>query len=297
MGFFSKPRTGSLETVVPGRQFVWRVPRMGQQKHDTVMDSDLAQSFQNVEFHFHLIVGRRGDVGFYIHYKRDHIPKYSFFFRAGGKTSATQQPQQMRQHTAHTIPQDTERCGHWNVCSMADVLRFLPHPEETLEIHFTFDADYLVGRPLGEEGAKEFVWVLPTPTQHCLTPFCSASFTFNGVYYVIRLDEQADGNFVVFVFSRTGLVPPHTIEVGCTLGEVRASVPKTEDMTTQLLRVPRDVMTVEKSIVRVVLYRGGNPLDVLNHQPADADLKPVTHTQPAADEEKAKKYGIAMDDI
>jgi hypothetical protein len=56
-------------------------------------------------------------------------------------------------------------------------------------------------------------------------------------------------------------------------------------------------MTVEKSIVRVVLYRGGNPLDVLNHQPADADLKPVTHTQPAADEEKAKKYGIAMDDI
>jgi hypothetical protein len=291
MGLFSKARTGEIDTVTVGRVFIWRIPRITSTRFNTVLDSELLTSFEGVEFHFHLIVGARGDLGFYVHHKREKIPKYSFYFQPQGSET------RLRQHTAHTIPPDTERCGHWNVCNIQDLARILPNPDAALEIHFTFDTDFLHQQPVHEEGAKEFTWLLPNPTAHNLSPFTSTSFAFNGVYYVMRLDKQHDGSYVAFVYSRTGLVPPHSIGLadGKT-SEVLCSLPKTEDMTTQLLKIPREAMERARVSLQVVMHRGGNPLDVLNNPRANLDDQADAKTV-HEDDVRSKKYGIAMEDI
>lgn len=318
MGFFSKERTGTVETAVVGRKFVWRIPKIHEKRFNIVLDSALVNSFQGVEFHFHLIIGLRGDIGFYVHHKRERIPKYSFFFAVGGPSAAAKVSgdsdgpklgtteaynSTLRQHTAHTIPPDTERCGHWNVCNMEDLKRQAPADGDgSLDIVFTFDADNLVASPIpGEDAAKRFTWHLPQPTKRCLTPFTSHSFTFNGVYYVIRIDKKAGGGddetFSAFVFSRTGLVPPHDIALldGKDNAEL-LTLPRTEDMSTQLLTIPAKLIEREAIKIVVNMHRGGNPLDVLNMPNANID-DAKDKAAIAEDDAKAKKYGIAMDDL
>ena len=291
MGLFSKERHGAVETVLTGRKFIWRIPNFGDLKVNQVLDSDLLTSFQGVEFHFHLILGLKGDIGFYLHYKKTKIPKYSFYL-ASGKDAT------MRQHTAHTIPQDTERCGHWNVASSEQVLAMLPSKDAPLEIVFSFDNDFLEPQSAHEDGARRYNWHIPSPTARCITPLTSNSFTFNGVYYVLRLDKKAGDNqgYVAFVFSRTGLVPPHEISLLDARDRTVVELPRTEDMATQLLHIPQGGLDFEKVVISVTMHRGGNPLDILNNPDAALDGKNATQVHP--DDEKAKKYGVAMmDDI
>uniref|UniRef100_A0A7S1M0F8 Uncharacterized protein n=1 Tax=Neobodo designis TaxID=312471 RepID=A0A7S1M0F8_NEODS len=313
MGFFGKDRTGTVETVTTGRRFIWHIPDIEGKRFNTVLDSALVNSFQGVEFHFHLIIGLRGDIGFYVHHKRERIPKYSFFFAVGGanteragRGTVAAYKSVMRQHTAHTIPVDTERCGHWNVCNMDDLKQQQPEGGDgSLDIVFTFDNDVLAASPIpGEDGAKSFTWVLPSPTARCLTPFTSHSFTFNGVYYVIRIDKKAgvsdangDDIYSAFVFSRTGLVPPHDVQLSDQRdGAVLLSLPRTEDMSTQLMTIPAALFEREAVKFTVTMHRGGNPLDVLNAPPAELEDKKEVAAL-AEDDKKAKKYGIAMDDL
>lgn len=286
MGLFSKERHGSLTVQKQGYRFLWKLPdAMALIKPMAVLDSDLATTYQGVEFHFHLIVGPRGDVGFYIHHKQEKIPKYSFRFAAGSSA--------MRQHTAHTIPQETERCGHWNVCSTEDV-RGLLGEHKDLNIFFTFDDDFLDKEPHAD-GSQSVTWTVPTLVDRCISPFTSHSFTFNGVGYVLRLDEDGAEGYVVFVFSRTGLVPPHDLTVMDGNSDTVTQVPRTEDMSTQLVKFPRGAIAAGGNVlrVRVVMHRGGNPLDILN---TPTPQKSGTAAA-ASDAPKESKYGVHMDDL
>lgn len=143
MFLFGKERHGTVEYLdgAKRRRFVWTLPNFNMMKQGTY-DSPKVDSFQGTSFHFHMMIGAKWDIGFYMHYKSVPIPKYSFYFAAAGIVPGEAGPRMLRQHTAHSIPPETERCGHWNVCSMTDALALLDANSSTsLKIFVTLDDD------------------------------------------------------------------------------------------------------------------------------------------------------------
>mgnify|MGYP001598561651 FL=1 len=162
MGLFDKERFGTVERLDDQRRrFAWILPNFAQFTQGTY-DSAKDKTMLGVSFHFHLVIGERWDVGFYVHHKGSPIPKYSFYFssgpppRAKSSTSAAssgvlQPPNAIsmhRQHVAHSIPPETERVGHWNVCSFSDCCELLKvgpgRASGPLWIVFQFDDDEVV---------------------------------------------------------------------------------------------------------------------------------------------------------
>lgn len=210
MSFLFKTRTGKLTALQQGRRFLWEIPNISTYSVGTTLDSDLETHHQGARFHFHLSFSTNGDIGFYIHFKSPPIPKYSYYLRnCKGEI--------MRQQTAHTIPDSTERCGHWNVCSRPDLLSFIQGGPNTLFIVMSFDDDEVsmldgTGQPpkivldsLGISGQQngvsltqspspqipqttQILWKIPDFTEKCLWPYTSEGFFIGNTNLVCRLD-------------------------------------------------------------------------------------------------------------
>eukprot|EP00796_Vickermania_ingenoplastis_P000254 gene254-128_t len=247
MGIFGKTRTGTMRNIPETQRFEWTIPNICTFANGTTLDSELASDWKGTRFHFHLsFVSGTGDVGFYLHYKQPPIPKYSYYLR-------NHKGEVMRQQTAHSIPDDTERCGHWNVCTRQDLLEFVAGGPDTLTIVFAFDDDQIVllaaqgpaiprvvsqtlpptaspetGMP-GLDGATvvEAIWKIPFFTQKCLWPFTSEGFVVGNNHLVARIDVRRKSTtasiasydyhdieaMILFLFTRKGESPSYAIEL------------------------------------------------------------------------------------
>lgn len=218
MGLFGlgKIRTGTVRSVVgDGRRFEWEIPNISTFASGTTLDSELASDYIGTRFHFHFSFSDNSELGFYLHYKQPPIPKYSYYLR-------NFKGEIMRQHTAHTIPEETERCGHWNVCTRMDLLEFIKGGPDTLTIVFTFDDDDLFvveptapvpqvvlsslpgmeGNPTGRivssdvaiPKVTQIIWHIPSIMSQCLWPFTSEGFSVGGAHVVARMDVRQKSN-------------------------------------------------------------------------------------------------------
>lgn len=275
MGLFGKKRTGTLKaTDSTGRHFTWVLPDFGKYQAGDTLNSDNVTCHTKTKFHFHISFGTGGDIGVYIHYKNPPIPKYSYYFE-------NSKGEVMRQHTAHTIPAETERCGHWNVCNHRDMMSFLKEDSQ-LTIHFTFDDDNLVMKRVPEDNLISVMWKIPNLRSKNLSPYSSSGFFVNDTLLVARLDvkrKSADAvakwdpndiqTFIFFLFCRKGRIPAHSIELLDASGNSYMKVEKNEDGTAQTLMVEKDVIDQHLDadgvlFVKINLFTGGNPLDALN---------------------------------
>ncbi|KAH9597916.1 hypothetical protein LSM04_006437 [Trypanosoma melophagium] len=277
MGLFSKKRHGEIISVdTEGRRFTWRVEKFSSFPSGHTLDSENIVCFTKAKFHFHMTLGINGDIGLYLHYKASGIPKYSYYFANSAGVS-------MRQHTAHTIPSNTERCGHWNTCSRSDMLELLGE-DDVLFVHFCFDDDSLVLRRVPEENMVVVTWTVPQLFNQMLNPYSSHGFLNDRSYYVVRLEARKDGgaadaigtydpnnikDLVFFVFCRKGEIPPHSIELFDENNNSIAKLEKREGKGSQTLVVPKDVIMnavgpTGALRVQVEIQSGGNPLNVLN---------------------------------
>lgn len=273
--FLFKKRTGTLKpTDNSGRRFLWTIPEFTKVKHGTTLDSENVMCFTKVKFHFHMVLNESGDVGLYIHYKAPPIPKYSYHF-----TNAKNEV--MRQHTAHTIPAETERCGHWNVCNHNDMVSFLGD-DDTLYVRFVFDDDTITIKRISEENLTSVLWTVPSLHTQYLNPFTSQGFQIDKALLVVRLDVRRGGiaaynpwnhkdvsEYIFFLFCRKGDVPAHTIELLDGNGTTFMKSEKKEDGTSQTLMVERAKLdkhlSADKTLfVKVDFSTGGNPLEALN---------------------------------
>ena len=260
MGFFGKIRHGKMEVVAPGRRFQWSIPNVDKQAHGSVLDSDIVTSFAGAEFHFHMVICKNGDLGFYIHYKSPPVPKYTYTFHSNIRG------QELRQQTAHTIPPDIEKCGHWNVCSRDVLLQLLADGNRTLYVDFEFDDDTIT-----KSGVEDIriSWVVPRMSEKRCNPLTSSGFGVNGSVYVLRLDTKSNGDGVIFVFARAQQIVQHSIVLHGVDGEPVASVERKEEMGPQSLVVPRELLqsaTKHQQLrVTLILYRSSNPLDMFNN--------------------------------
>eukprot|EP01062_Namystynia_karyoxenos_P055901 TRINITY_DN4690_c0_g1_i1.p2 TRINITY_DN4690_c0_g1~~TRINITY_DN4690_c0_g1_i1.p2 ORF type:complete len:339 (+),score=104.93 TRINITY_DN4690_c0_g1_i1:67-1017(+) len=159
-----RSRYGQLHELIPGRQWRWELNDWSQVKLGKTMDSERGVCFTGEKFYFHLVVSNAGVVGFYVNYKGPPpVPKYSY---AIGSTKG----QLLRQHTAHSIPSDCSRCGHWNVCTTRDLQTPLQKArDDTFAIWFQFDEDVI--RPTGN--MSEWVWTIPRFAWLRLGPYYS----------------------------------------------------------------------------------------------------------------------------
>ncbi|CBZ32700.1 hypothetical protein, conserved [Leishmania donovani] len=274
MGLLGKERAGSFKaTDTSGRHFLWTIDKFSQYTLGVTLDSDNVTCFTKVKFHLHMALGASGAVGIYIHYKKPPIPKYSYYL-TNSKCEGT------RQHTAHSLPDGTERCGHWNVCSHGDLKEFLGE-DDTLLVHFCFDDDTLVVNQLGQSNIS-VTWSIPKLETQNLCPYSSRSFFVGDTVLIAQIDaKQKDGHtgrkysyedvvtYIIFVFCRKGNMPPHSIELVDSAGNAYFQLSKKEDESGLTALVDRSV--VEKNIentgallVRINFSTSGNPLDLLN---------------------------------
>lgn len=207
-----------------------------------------------------MTVGVRGDVGFYLHFKEPPIPKYSYCLQnAAGET--------MRQQTAHTIPPEAERCGHWNTASLVDMRQFLARGgEDTLTVLFSFDDDTITKQGIDD---IRVTWKVPELFKKRLNPLTSPGFSIHGSLYVIRMDvKQTTREFVFFVFCRKGTLPPHSLAVTAPDGSVLAQLERRDELGAQTLTIPAEL--IEEAIgggsmeVTLIVFRNSNPLDFFN---------------------------------
>ena len=275
MGWFGKDRFGVMEATADGRTFRWRLPKWTSEFKPGVYDSEHGTTFSGASFHFHLVVANEGDLGVYLHYKSMPIPKYSFFFTCAAGTRS-------RQHTALNIPDDTERVGHWNVCRKQELVNMLaaaPGNNDELVLQLNFDDDR-VSRVATNESDCKYSWRIPRFNSRYLEPFTSAIFLVDGLNYVVRIDRKrgiaagaesgasgasAAPAFVVFLFSRRSVFPPHRISLVAN-GATVAATAERDDMSTQLLTLPADVVAgavaADGSLqIDIEFRKGGNPLD------------------------------------
>ncbi|ORC86339.1 uncharacterized protein TM35_000292210 [Trypanosoma theileri] len=277
MGLFAKKRHGEMIPAdKEGRRFTWRIEKFSSYSPGHTLDSDNAVCFTKAKFHFHMTLGVNGDIGLYIHYKASGIPKYSYYFANSAGIA-------MRQHTAHTIPSNTERCGHWNACSRADMMELISR-DDILLVHFCFDDDSLVLRRIPEENTVIVTWTVPQLFNQMLNPYSSHGFLNERSYYVVRLEVRKEGgaadaigpydinnikDLVFFIFSRKGEIPQHSIELFDENNNSIAKLEKREEKGAQTLVVPKDVVMNAVGPngalrVQVEMHSGGNPLNVLN---------------------------------
>lgn len=305
MGLFGKDRLGVIKCQEKGRKFTWYVPNLASLNLGAY-DSPHETSRDGTQFHYHLIIcGAEKFVGFYIHYKKTPVPKYSFHF-----ASAT--GQRLRQHTAHSIPKETERCGHWNLCTVQDCLAIMPTDDSTLQIEFTFDDDVVSCLPPTTQDEIGFEWIIPNFFSLNIEPFSSQSFLVDGIPFVLRFDKRQvhqdddtfEEEFTLFVFSKRNSTPPHVLQIltGSGSGAVFAASEKTSEMSTQVLSVPKSSMAkalcaCSTILVRLTVFRGGNPLEnfarQFDVQPAAAVARPTI--VPSATEKVG--YTVCDDDI
>lgn len=274
MGLFGKARAGSLKASDgSGHRFVWIIPKFSTYSPGTTIDSDNVTCFTKVKFHFHMSIGTNGDVGLYIHYKSPPIPKYSYYFENDRK-------EVMRQHTAHTIPAETERCGHWNVCNRRDMTEFLGSGD-TLTVRFVFDDDTVSVKRIPEKNTISVLWTIQSLFDQNLNPYSSRGFFIDNTLLVIRLDIKRSTPSVIarydprdieklvfFLFCRKGKIPPHSIELLDSAGAPFVKAERKTDGTAQTLIVDRKLVSSHIGangvmFVKVDLSTGGNPIESL----------------------------------
>eukprot|EP00759_Apiculatamorpha_spiralis_P035138 PhF_6_TR36079/c0_g1_i1/m.52415 len=204
--FFQKKRHGSLEEIVPGRKYRWIIPNILEVRTEP-LNSPKSKSFQGTSFHFHLMSSTTQTVGFYIHYKAAPIPKYTYNFESCSGEC-------LKQHTAHSIPPKTSRCGHWNVCSMVDIEGLQRRSNsEVIIITFQFDEDTTVS------AHNTVQWTVPRFSGNRLFPLCSGAFSVAclpaGTQYHIRVDGCRDSpdEGVVQVTTRRGNPPKYQLSM------------------------------------------------------------------------------------
>ena len=282
MGWFFKDRHGTMHTVIKGRKFIWEIPDIKSYR-DTVLDGHNVPSFDDVQFHFHMTVNPKGQMGFYLHYKGPPIPKYSYYFAAKDTTPppakaswfpphGTSMTRVSRQFTAHTIPPDTERCGHWNVFNPEQLDALLEGTCGTLMVVFQFDDDTMAVESAGG-GDLKYRWTIPRFRDTLCSPFTSRGITCNNQLFVLRMDRKgADGDYFCFVFSRSVKHPPMAMRVLAGAGEyvvAKIDRPSDDEMQMAPATMPREVIMGyvkpgDKLVVELTIFKVGNPLDQLN---------------------------------
>lgn len=290
MGFFWKTRTGTFKaTDSTGRHFSWVISKFSSYKLDSTLDSENCVSFSKAKFHFHITLGTNGSVGFYIHYKSPPIPKYSYYFE-------NSKEEVLRQHTAHAIPTDKERCGHWNVCNRNDMLDFLGE-DDTLTVRICFDTDHISVKHAPDSSTTSVTWTIPNLREQNLNPYSSPGFTIDNALLVMRLDikrrascsigkakhDKEIESFIFFLFCRKGNVPPYSIELLDATMKPFVKSEKRADGKAQTLTVAKDVVYKHLGpngflLVQVDLETRGNPLEALNFlgdTAAEAPKKPT----------------------
>lgn len=290
MGLFGKDRHGSMHTIIPGRQFIWKIPNI-KTYEDVVLDSNIVKNFRKVNFHFHMIISKKKDIGFYLHCKGTPIPKYSYYFATSSNDSikdtntghwvppdGVSSKRVSRQYTAHTIPPDTERCGHWNVFNEQQMTDLMG-TESTLLVVFEFDDDNVVLEYLENTLVK---WTIPRFRSRQCTPLSSQGFGLNGALHMLRLDKKTDDCYVLFLFSRSNKLPPHSITVAAADGTVVASAEKKEDGVPQILSITsRDIMKCidmgATLTVTLAVSKTANPLLLLNSDSISDELIGTSH--------------------
>lgn len=275
MGLFGKDRVGTFKaTDGSGRHFAWTIPKFSSYTAGKTLDAENVSCFTKTKFHLHMSLGNSGNIGVYIHYKKPPIPKYSYYFE-------NTKGEVMRQHTAHTIPAESERCGHWNVCNLADMPDFLG-AEDTLVIRLSFDDDTIVVKRVPEQNTISVLWTVPALLSQYLSPFSSAGFFIDSTLLVMRLDNKRHNpdaiakydpadihTLILFLFSRKGKIPPHSIELVDASGKSYYKAEQREDGAALTAMVEKSVVDqhVAKDgvfFVQINFHTGGNPLEALN---------------------------------
>ena len=299
MGFFGKDRHGVMHTVKPGRQFIWEIPLIDMYR-DTVLDGENVKSHKKVEFHFHMTVSEDGNIGFYLHYKGPPIPKYSYYLAAkapekkppatppavGASSSSIPQwkPPPMvdgtrvsRVFTAHTIARDLDKCGHWAVSNQTQLKDMLKGTDGTLLVVFEFDDDDV--KSSSNDAGHTLKWTIPAFSTRLCTPLSSRGFGIDGMLNVLRMDRKETANgveYVVFVFNRTNIFPPHSLSLLNTKGEVIGNAPKRDDNSALFLfakeaDVHKSIAPIDDTlVVSIVFHKTKNPLEMLNNLAAQA---------------------------
>ncbi|CAM37508.1 conserved hypothetical protein [Leishmania braziliensis MHOM/BR/75/M2904] len=275
MGLFGKDRVGIFKpTDHTGRNFTWTIYNFSSHASGTVLDSENVICFRNVKFHLHLSLSKAGDIGFYIHFKDPPVPKYSYLFM-------NVQEEIMRQQTAHTIPENSERCGHWNVCSLNDMKEFLGK-DDTLVVVFTFDNDKLTVDKESDENKVTVLWKIPKLCKQYLCPYSSRGFYLSNSLIVVRLDTKCKSSnarakynhkdvfaYIIFLFCRKSTIPPHTIELVDADGDPYYTLEKNDGESAPMPLVERHVVDENLSqngalFVRITFATTTNPLELLN---------------------------------
>ncbi|KAG5505087.1 hypothetical protein JIQ42_04273 [Leishmania sp. Namibia] len=302
MGLFKKVRAGSFEaTDDSGRHFLWTIPHFSSYEMGSTLDSDNVMCVFKVKFHLHMNLSSDGAIGLYIHYKKPPIPKYSYYFMNTKEAM-------MRQQTAHTIPTDSERCGHWNVCTYQDMQNFLG-TDDTLLVHFILDNDSLLVERLVDKNAVSVTWKIPNLETQNLSPYSSPGFLVDNLALVVRLDTKRGTagtmakychddvvSYVIFLFCRKGKTPPHSIELLDAFGSPYHRVESTDGSTVAAvvdrLLVSQKVLSSGSLCIRLSFFAGGNPLKSLN---APGDLASNTAMQPPEESNHTVEIGDKKD--
>jgi len=267
MPLFGKERHGKLTVIDPGRHYRWVIPNFTKYRPKAVLDSEITRSFDGADFHFHLSIGIQNEIGFYVHYKRPPIPKYSYYFtgRNGAPT---------RQQTAHTIPNDAERCGHWAAQNGGDLLALIG-PTDELFIEFFFDDDVVQEEGLDD---KRVTWKIRQFPSKYLNPFTSRGFCHSGSLYILRCDiKPSTGELVFFIFARKAVITAHSLSVTVSDGAVLGHLERKDELGAQTLTLPREAVleacaaSADKTlIVTLILHRTANPLEFFNTHGANS---------------------------
>lgn len=276
MGLFSSNYTGTIKACDnSGRRFEWKIPKFADTEFGASLDSDTIANFAKAKFHLHLSIGDGGEIGLYIHYKKTPIPKYSYcFLNSRGHA--------MRQHTAHTIPADTDRCGHWNLCAFKEMNDFLGF-DDTLTVRVNFDDDTISIRKKADKNLTSVFWTIPNFSKQNVHPFTSVGFGVDDTTLACRMDtKRREGSgplkldssddiekYIFFLFCRTGKIPLHTIELIDSSGKVFLATEKKEDGNGVALMIDRSELLShigadDALFVNFALEIGGNPLEMLN---------------------------------
>lgn len=311
MGFFFKDRHGTLHTIAKGRKFVWEIPNIAQY-NNTVLDSENVPSFSDVEFHFHMTINQKKEIGFYLHYKGPPIPKYSYYFAAKDTKQTPMDASWFppagisstkisRQFTAHTIPEDTERCGHWNVFNPEQLSTLLEGTDGTLMVVFQFDEDKMAA-----DGSNDirFRWTIPMFRHLLCSPFTSRGITANNQLFVIRIDRKAnDGDYFAFVFSRSQNLPQMAMKIIAQSGATLGSVDRPEEGPLPPLVIKRDdilknISPLDTLIVELTVFKGANPLEQLNNGGKfESVMSPSRAEQPKTAQVGSQQYIVVQDDL
>lgn len=231
MGLFSKKKAtvGSIESIDgSNRRFRWRIPNMREVKFGSTLESDELTNYTGAKFHMHFYMGNTGTVGFAMHYKKPPVPKFSHYF-------VNSRGAVMRQCTVSTTPEDTERSGHWNICSQKDLLTFLGF-EDTLTVCLTIDDDRLIVRKIPDTNLAAILWTIPDFRLQNTYPFTSIGFTIDGTALVCYIEARMKASLVqpriegdciegyyFSLFTYSGKMPQYTIEMVDGAGEVYAT--------------------------------------------------------------------------